>query len=169
MNIDHVKTWTNCLSLIKDNITAQAFKTWFEPIVPVKIENNILTIQVPSHFFYEWLEEHYITLLSRVIKKEIGQEGSLEYSILMESNHKNAIPYTVKLPTQNNNSIRNMPVSLPINNNDKQIRNPFIIPGLKKINIESNLMPQFTLDNFVEGWKGGNEQVDDILVIGIRV
>ena len=37
MNIDHVKTWTNCLSLIKDNITAQAFKTWFEPIVPVKI------------------------------------------------------------------------------------------------------------------------------------
>ena len=83
MNIDHVKTWTSCLALIKDNITAQAFKTWFEPIVPVKIENNILTIQVPSHFFYEWLEEHYITLLSRVIKKEIGQEGSLEYSILM--------------------------------------------------------------------------------------
>ena len=151
MNIDHVKTWTSCLALIKDNITAQAFKTWFEPIVPVKIENNILTIQVPSHFFYEWLEEHYITLLSRVIKKEIGQEGSLEYSILMESNHKNAIPYTVKLPTQNNNSIRNMPVSVPINNNEKQIRNPFIIPGLKKINIESNLMPQFTLDNFVEG------------------
>ena len=117
----------------------------------MKIDNNILTIQVPSHFFYEWLEEHYITLLSRVVRKELGTEASLEYSILMESNHTNAIPYTVKLPTQNNNSIRNSPVSIPLNTHEKQIRNPFIIPGLKKINIESNLMPQFNLDNFVEG------------------
>lgn len=151
INKDHEGTWENCLNVIKDNISAQAFKTWFTPIIPVKIENSTLTIQVPSHFFYEWLEEHYINLLSRVIKKEIGSEGTLEYSILMESNHKNATPYTVKLPTQNNNSIRNSPVSIPLNNGEKQIRNPFIIPGLKKINIESNLMPQFTLDNFVEG------------------
>ena len=148
---DHIGIWENCLKVIKDNISAQAFKTWFAPIIPVKIDNNILTIQVPSHFFYEWLEEHYITLLSRVVRKELGTEASLEYSILMESNHKNAIPYTVKLPTQNNNSIRNSPVSIPLNTHEKQIRNPFIIPGLKKINIESNLMPQFNLDNFVEG------------------
>ena len=148
---DHIGIWENCLKVIKDNISAQAFKTWFAPIIPVKIDNNILTIQVPSHFFYEWLEEHYITLLSRVVRKELGTDASLEYSILMESNHKNAIPYTVKLPTQNNNSIRNSPVSMPLNTHEKQIRNPFIIPGLKKINIESNLMPQFTLDNFVEG------------------
>ena len=151
INKDHDGIWQSCLEVIKDNISAQAFKTWFAPIVPVKIENNILTIQVPSHFFYEWLEENYINLLSRVVKKEIGSEGSLEYSILMESNHKNAVPYTVKLPTQNNNSIRNVPVSIPLNHDEKQIRNPFIIPGLKKINIESNLMPQFTLDNFIEG------------------
>lgn len=151
INKDHVGIWQCCLEVIKDNISAQAFKTWFAPIVPVKIENNILTIQVPSHFFYEWLEENYINLLSRVVKKEIGSEGSLEYSILMESNNKNAVPYTVKLPTQNNNSIRNVPVSIPLNHDEKQIRNPFIIPGLKKINIESNLMPQFTLDNFIEG------------------
>ena len=69
INKDHVGTWENCLNVIKDNISAQAFKTWFTPIIPVKIENSTLTIQVPSHFFYEWLEEHYINLLSRVIKK----------------------------------------------------------------------------------------------------
>ena len=54
--------WISCLSIIKDNISAQSFRTWFEPIKPVKLENNILTIQVPSQFFYEWLEEHYVTL-----------------------------------------------------------------------------------------------------------
>jgi chromosomal replication initiator protein len=147
----HEGVWESCLKLIKDNISLQAFKTWFEPIVPIKLENNILTIQVPSHFFYEWLEEHYIQLLRKVVKKEIGNEGSLEYSIVMENNSNSSSPYTVKIPTNNTSSLKNAPVNMPINTNEKQIRNPFIIPGLKKVNIESNLIASHTFDNFVEG------------------
>lgn len=147
----HEGVWESCLKLIKDNISLQAFKTWFEPIVPIKLENNILTIQVPSHFFYEWLEEHYIQLLRKVVKKEIGNDGSLEYSIVMENNSNSSSPYTVKIPTNNTSSLKNAPVNMPINSNEKQIRNPFIIPGLKKVNIESNLIASHTFDNFVEG------------------
>ena len=147
----HEGVWVSCLKLIKDNISLQAFKTWFEPIVPIKLENNILTIQVPSHFFYEWLEEHYIQLLRKVVKKEIGNDGSLEYSIVMENNSNSSSPYTVKIPTNNTSSLKNAPVNMPINTNEKQIRNPFIIPGLKKVNIESNLIASHTFDNFVEG------------------
>ncbi len=65
MSANHVTIWSSCLKVIKDNLPIQAYKTWFEPIVPVKLENNVLTIQVPSHFFYEWLEEHYISLLKK--------------------------------------------------------------------------------------------------------
>ena len=148
---DHTAAWEACLRVIKDNISLQAYKVWFEPIIPVKLEESILTIQVPSHFFYEWLEQHYIGLLSKVIKKEIGPEGSLEYSIVMESNHRNATPYTVKLPTQNNTYTQNTPQNVPLGATEPQIRNPFIIPGLKKVNIESNLIPNFTFENFVEG------------------
>ena len=83
MNMSHESVWEACLKVIKDNISLQAFKTWFEPIIPVKLEGPVLTIQVPSHFFYEWLEQHYITLLRKVVKKELGQEGTLEYSIVM--------------------------------------------------------------------------------------
>ncbi|NBX79970.1 MAG: chromosomal replication initiator protein DnaA [Flavobacteriales bacterium] len=147
----HEEAWESCLKVIKDNISLQAFKTWFMPIVPIKLENSILTIQVPSHFFYEWLEEHYITLLRKVVKKEIGPEGSLEYSIVMENNSKSSNPYTVKIPTNNTNSLKNAPVNVPIDMNEKQIRNPFIIPGLKKVNIESNLQSKNTFENFIEG------------------
>lgn len=148
---DHTAAWESCLKVIKDNISLQAYKVWFEPIIPVKLDQSILTIQVPSHFFYEWLEQHYIGLLSKVIKKEIGPDGSLEYSIVMESNHRNATPYTVKLPTQNNSQSQNSPQSIPFGATEPQIRNPFIIPGLKKVTIESNLIPNFTFDNFIEG------------------
>ena len=74
-------------------MSQQSFKTWFEPIRPLKLADAVLTIQVPSQFFYEWLEEHYIGLLKKTIKKELGAEGRLEYSIIMENGAKNAHPY----------------------------------------------------------------------------
>ena len=53
------EVWKQCLNVIKDNVSPQNFKTWFEPIVPVNIKEKTLTIQVPTSFFFEYLEEHY--------------------------------------------------------------------------------------------------------------
>ena len=151
MSKNHEPTWEACLKIIKDNVSLQAYKTWFEPIVPIKLEHNVLTIQVPSHFFYEWLEENYISLIKKVILKELGPEGRLEYSIIMENNTTKSTPYTVKLPALKSKTLKNSPVSMPLNVSEKQIRNPFIIPGLKKVNVDSNLNPSYSFDNFVEG------------------
>ena len=98
MKKDHEKIWDRCLEVIKDNVSEQSFKTWFEPIKALRLQDSVLTIQVPSQFFYEWLEEHYIGLLKKIIKKELGSEGRLEYSIIMENGFQNANPYTVKVP-----------------------------------------------------------------------
>ena len=146
------KVWESCLGIIKDNVSSQSFKTWFEPIKPIKLSANVLTIQVPSQFFYEWLEEHYITLLKKTIKKELGAEGRLEYSIIMENNYNNSSkPYTVKIPTNNKKELKNPSVSMPIDLNQNSIRNPFIIPGLKKVNVESQLNANYSFENLVEG------------------
>ena len=147
---DFVKVWANCLEIIKDNVNAQSFKTWFEPIKPIKLSANVLTIQVPSQFFYEWIEEHYIELLKKTVRKELGAEGRLEYSIIME-NAYNAKPYTIKVPTTNKKELKNPSVSMPMDANSPGIKNPFIIPGLKKINVESQLNPNFSFENFIEG------------------
>ncbi len=144
--------WANCLEVIRDNVPLQAYKTWFEPIKPVRLKNNVLTIQVPSQFFYEWLEENYVTLLKKIIRKEIGPDARLEYSIVMENNGaKSSNPYTVKMPTTNKKAIKNPSVSAPLDINVNPIKNPFIIPGLRKINIDSNLNPNYSFDNFIEG------------------
>jgi chromosomal replication initiator protein len=84
--------WNNALSFIKDNTNAQSFKTWFVPIKPIKLQGKVLTIQVPSKFFYEWLEENYIKLLKSAITKELGKDAKLVYSIVMENTYGNAIP-----------------------------------------------------------------------------
>ncbi len=154
MERNAVEVWESCLKIIKDNIHYQSFKTWFVPIQPLKLENNVLTIQVPSQFFYEWLEEHYIILLKKTLKKELGHEGRLEYSIIMDNSFQSNNPYSIKVPTSNKKAIKNPAVPMPIDiNRDgaKEIPNPFIIPGLKKIKVNSQLVDSYSFDNFVEG------------------
>ncbi len=83
----HESIWQECLEIFRDNVNPQSFKTWFEPIKPVRLSNKVLTIQVPSQFFYEWLEEHYVQILHKTLKKVIGPSAKLEYSIIVENNH----------------------------------------------------------------------------------
>ncbi len=147
------RVWDSCLKIIKDNINHQSFSTWFEPIVPIKLTDNVLTIQVPSQFFYEWLEEHYIDLLKRTIKKELGAAGRLEYSILMENANNAHSHYSIVMPASNRAATKNPDVSLPINvkSSSKGIPDPFIIPGLQKVKINSQLVERYSFDNFIEG------------------
>ncbi|MBK7636014.1 MAG: hypothetical protein IPJ13_18350 [Saprospiraceae bacterium] len=87
---DHTIIWKECLNIVRKSIDNQPYKTWFEPIKPVKLENEVLTIQVPNKFFYEWLEEHYVSLLKKAIRQEIGHNGRLEYQIMVD-NHKKSV------------------------------------------------------------------------------
>jgi len=144
------EVWEKCLNVIKDNVSPQNFKTWFQPIVPVNVKDKTITIQVPSSFFHEYLEEHYITLIKKTIKRFLGKDGKLEYHIVMEGN-QTANPYITKVPSNNQGSVKNNPISMPISINTTAIRNPFIIPGLQKININPQLNPSYTFDAFVEG------------------
>ena len=148
----HERVWNNCLNVIKDNVPSISFRTWFEPIVPLKLDDDVLTIQVPSPFFYEYLEEQYIDILRKVIKKELGPEAKLEYNVVMQNNsYSNSKPYTVKFPAKNSKEIKNTPVSVPLDNTENTIKNPFVIPGLKKLDIDPRLNPENSFDNFIEG------------------
>jgi chromosomal replication initiator protein len=144
------EVWNNCLSIIRDNVTAQNFKTWFKPIKAVKLDDKILTVQVPSQFFYEWLENNYITLIKKTLKRELGKDAKLEYNILLETSSGKK-PYVTKLPSSDQPTLKNDPISMPINMGDSTIRNPFIIPGLQKININPQLNESYTFDAYIEG------------------
>lgn len=142
--------WNNCLTIIRDNVTAQNFKTWFKPIKAVALEDKTLTIQVPSQFCFEWLEKHYLTLMKKTIMREIGKDAKLEYNILLE-NSSDKKPYISKIPSSGQTDVKNNPISVPISMNSSSIRNPFIIPGLQKININPQLNESYTFDSYIEG------------------
>jgi len=142
--------WENCLEIIKDIVEWQHFKTWFEPIKSVSLKNKVLTIQVPSQFFYEYIEEHYINLIAKTLKRELGKDARLEYRIMVDSGNSKHEPQTMDLPANNiriyNNHVMDFP--LVVNN---PVKNPFVIPGLKKMQIDPQLNQAYTFDSLIEG------------------
>ncbi|WP_378172890.1 chromosomal replication initiator protein DnaA [Aquimarina sp. SS2-1] len=151
MNITAQSVWDNCLSFIEDNITPQAFKTWFEPIKAVKLTDSALSIQVPSKFFYEWLEEHYVNLLKVSLTRELGETAKLVYIIKMENTYGNKKPFTEKIPSANRTAVSSQEVDVPIKSKNPELKNPFVIPGIRNVKIESQLNPSYNFENFLEG------------------
>lgn len=141
---DHVTAWQQCLSLIIPAVGEQAFQTWFQPIVPIQLNDNVLVIQVPNHFFYEWLEEHYVHILKRAIVQILGLQGKLEYSIVVDQNNGKQ-PYTLNIPQ----NIQTPPAQRPLRNSMGQ-RGVVVSGGGKEL-FDSNLNPRYTFANFIEG------------------
>ncbi|MFB9054295.1 chromosomal replication initiator protein DnaA [Formosa undariae] len=151
MSVTAQSVWNNCLEFIKDNIQPQAYKTWFEPIAAVKLTDNALSIQVPSKFFYEWLEEHYVKILKVALTKELGEKAKLVYIIKMENTYGNKQPFTERIPSSSRSAVKAQDVDIPLNNKNPELRNPFIIPGIRNVKIESQLNPNYSFENFLEG------------------
>ncbi len=131
--------WKRCLNFISDNVDVTAFKTWFEPIVPIKYEDNTLTIGVPSVFFQEFLEDRYIGILGAALNKEIGEGTHLLYRTTVESKTKTAID----LPGGKE------PVHQP-----QPIVNGNKAPGAQPVptqDLDPHLNPKYNFENFIKG------------------
>lgn len=147
---DCTTIWSNCLEVIRTNVNEQSFRTWFEPIKPIGLDDNVLTIQVPNQFFYEWLEEHYPVILKKSIRQELGEKARLEYQIRVDRETRNGP--AVSHGTNGNSSKSGAQENGQVSEFSRpEIRNPFVIPGIRKPQIESHLSPRYTFENFIEG------------------
>ncbi len=147
--MSHEQVWANCLQFLKDNISEQNYNTWFKPIVSKKLEDNVLTIQVPTKFFYEWIEEHYVKILKIALTKELGPNVKLVYSVLMEKRSDKNDPFTVKIPSAHKSTPKMQEIDAALQV-ERSIKNPFVIPGIQKLKIDTQLNPLYNFENFLE-------------------
>lgn len=192
MNQSPEAVWKECLDIIRDNVSRQSFKTWFEPLKAVGLEQDgdqvKLTIQLPSRFYFEWLEEHYFSLLRKTITKVLGPHGRLFYDIVIEKDDAEkgyegasmhlparppadeppAAPRTAPPPQAGPAARPVAPrpaapsspsprppapstVFGPSGGPTVPVANPFVIPGIKKAQIDSQLNSSYTFERFIEG------------------
>jgi chromosomal replication initiator protein len=144
MEADSTTVWNDCLEILKNEVDEQNFNTWFKPIIPLKNDGDVLTIQVPSQFFYEWLEEHYVPVLKKAVNTVLGATGKLEYSVVVDSGNKQNPPLTVNYP----NGLKKSNVQ---SGGSGEPYSPFAYKKAGPQPVNSRLNANYTFENFVEG------------------
>ncbi|MDR2763697.1 MAG: chromosomal replication initiator protein DnaA [Tannerella sp.] len=142
MQANYLSLWNKCLEIIKDILPEAAYRTWFLPIVPISYENKKFTIQVPSQFFYEYLEEKYVHVLKVTLFRIFGEGVILNYRIVMEKSGKDS---TIDYPATNSHAVLSTPSPIDI----KKAPQPYT--GYASQDLDSLLNPKYTIDNFFEG------------------
>lgn len=122
--------WKKCLTHIKENVTLMTYNTWFLPIRPISLENENLKVQLPNQFFWEWIDEHFSTIVKKTILEVLGPEGRLSYIIADEKEQKEE--EIIKQSTS---------VETP---------KPKIVETAVPKH-ENNLNPRYRFDNFIKG------------------
>jgi chromosomal replication initiator protein len=135
---DAKRVWEKCLDKIRDDVSTLSFKTWFQPIVPVRLNGSELTIEVPSQFFYDWVEEHYNALMKKTIASVLGSDAKLYYTISTDDNSRESgTPPTLSVAEA---APQRAPFSPHV---------PLRLDNLPLVH--SNLNPRYTFDNFIKG------------------
>ncbi|NDV65048.1 chromosomal replication initiator protein DnaA [Bacteroides sp. 224] len=139
---DHIRLWNSCLKVIKDNIPDTTYNTWFVPIVPMKYENKTLTLQVPSQFFYEFIEEKFVDLLRTTLYRVIGEGTKLMYNVMVDQSSQT----TVNLEATNRIVSSNPKPTAQAGN-----KAPNILKAPAVQDLDSQLNPEYNFDNFIAG------------------
>jgi chromosomal replication initiator protein len=133
--------WDNCLNLIKDNVTEQQYKTWFAPIVFEKYDEDsrTLLVQVPSMYVYEYLEQYYVNLLSKVLTRCFGQNIQLTYRVVTDKQHG----LSQQIASEEPSTIDPAPAT------NRGNKSPTVLDAVSQLNPQLDIHKTF--HNYIEG------------------
>ena len=122
--------WAECQQILRDNLSQSAYQTWFAPINAVQWKDDVLVLQVKSQFIVEYIEENYLDILSRVLRKVFGNKVQLEYRVLIADS-------AINVPSAPTKAIASQPTAKMVETTNSTW--------------DSQLNEQYTFDNFVKG------------------
>ena len=134
----HISVWNNCLNFIQQNIDPKQFSVWFRPIKPVSLAESTLTLEVPSEFFREYLEDAYLDILKASLKKELGVGAKLVYVVAPVQKQAPLVypaDKTISVETYSKSSNPG----------------PFVFPGIQRVQVNPQLNPVYCFENLIVG------------------
>ncbi|MFI3321013.1 MAG: chromosomal replication initiator protein DnaA [Rikenellaceae bacterium] len=137
----HNEMWHNCLKTIREQVSNEEFNRWLKPVVPLDFDGEILRLRVPSEEYVMYIETNFMSRLRPIICSIFGNKIRLKYSVPNSFSQQNSDNAT------SNSSINNFVA----HSNGNSYKNPFVIPGVKKMIVDPQLCFDLTFENFIEG------------------
>ena len=137
-NSTHNEVWQNCLDLIRQQTSQEEFAKWFLPINPLEFNGTTLRLCVPNASYVNEIEKNYMPIIRPIIAQVYGPQTRLFYAIPKPEVGSVTAADTTAIPKFNTPDSTN-------------IKNPFVIPGMRKMVIDPQLNPHYTFEHFIEG------------------
>lgn len=134
--------WQNCLTRIKEHTSDEEYVRWFKPIVPIDFDGTTLKLKVPNESYVVHIEKHFIPLLKPIIHQLFGMKTRLKYAVPKVENAPVTVVADADITAIN---------TFVHQNDTANIKNPFVIPGIRRLVIDSQLNPNYTFESFIEG------------------
>jgi chromosomal replication initiator protein len=130
---DSDSAWRPILDDLQQSLPSQAYHTWFEPLKAFHSPDKQLVVEVPSRFYFEWIEGHYAKLLDHVIEMRLGHSDALQYTVAQSNGVSfEPEPFPATAP----------PATSRGTNGNTQTNG---------IDLKNGLNPRYTFDQFIEG------------------
>ncbi|MBI5190518.1 MAG: chromosomal replication initiator protein DnaA [Nitrospirae bacterium] len=79
--------WALAQKRILKEVSRQNYDTWFRPVRIAVIKDDSVVLAVPNKFFKQWLLDHYMDLLARILSEVLEREEvSIAFQIMKDEN-----------------------------------------------------------------------------------
>lgn len=148
-DIEFTETWTKSLAIIRERINSQSFKTWFEPIIPIRKEGKNFVIQVPSQFFGDWLEEHYYSLLNEALTQTAGTE--ITVGCVIASEEQELVSPGLENDLYNPDHVSPLSITSELVTATTELHQPHLQLQQPGARINPSLNARYTFENYIKG------------------
>lgn len=144
MNVSPNALWDKCLALIRENISEQHYNTWFKrtTLESFNEDTKRVILRVPSAFVFEYLEEHYVDLLRKVLTRVFGEGVNLAYRVVTDSENKKTQDFETDEPTDE---------SMRPRQREHANESPTMLDSAPSQQIDPQLNPHLTFKNYIVG------------------
>jgi len=126
------KLWEDTLTHLELNLSSQHFSTWIKPLKLVKIEQDMVYLEVPNRFVLDWVKDNYSKLIQKILEELSAVNYRLQFSVSGQA--RDGLPRSNETPA---------PPALPVKNQQKAVNNVH--------SADINLNRKYTFEEFVSG------------------
>jgi chromosomal replication initiator protein len=126
------KLWEDTLTHLELNLSSQHFSTWIKPLKLVKIEQDMVYLEVPNRFVLDWVKDNYSKLIQKILEELSAVNYRLQFSVTGQARDG--------LPRPGEKTERPNP---PVNSQKKAVNNIH--------SADINLNRKYSFEEFVSG------------------
>jgi len=124
--LDHLEQlWNNVLSQVEQKISKPSFETWLKSTKLLSYTGSNVTIAAPNSFARDWLENHYVHLITGILTELTGEDLYIKFVVPKDQ------------------EVEDFNIPMAAKREVKQNEQQEISPGM--------LNPKYTFDTFVIG------------------